>query len=232
VLATVHDLAAMTSLAPPTERLAGIFLGISFIWTINLLVWPEDLLSKFSNNIRMAETKLAAIGEEIAARFQGNRRPNPVALDVTALQSTLQTLLKQVELTPDDVIPIRSWLDQLRLLAEESAGMDAVDPKTAQVLAKLNPDFIPLLVETVFLLSLARSEEAFRVLFLRLDEREREFQQIISDMRQGVIISKSMEFKQRFAHTLIICRRLVYRLRVLGEARSRFPAFLGAAVSR
>ena len=42
VLATVHDLGATTSLAPPTERLAGIFLGVLFIWTINLLVWPED----------------------------------------------------------------------------------------------------------------------------------------------------------------------------------------------
>lgn len=227
LVATIHDLAAMTSLAPPTERLAGIFLGVLFTWTINLLVWPEDLLAKFSDSIRIAETKLAAIGEEIAARFQGNTRPKPVALDVTAMQSTLQTLLKQVELTAEEAIPIRFWLDQLRLFAEESAGMDAVDSETAEVLAKLNPDFIPLLVETIFLVSLARSQEDFRLLFLRLGEREREFQQIIDDLRQGaVIFSKPMAFKQRFAHTLIICKRLIYRLRALAEAQSLFPAFL------
>jgi len=51
-----------------------------FTWTINLLVWPEDLLAKFLDNIRIAETRLAAIGEEIAAKFQGNTRSKPVAV--------------------------------------------------------------------------------------------------------------------------------------------------------
>ncbi|MBW1790141.1 MAG: FUSC family protein, partial [Deltaproteobacteria bacterium] len=226
LVAAIHDLSAMTSLAPPTERLAGIFLGVLFTWTINLLVWPEDLLAKFRHSIKVAETKIAAIGEEIAARFHGNRRQKPVALDVTALQSTLQTLLNQVELAADETIPVRSWLDELRLFAEESAGMDAVDPGVASVLEALNPDFIPRLAETVFLLSLARSHEDFRLLFSRLGEREREFQQIIDDLRQGVIISKPMAFRQRFAHTLIICKRLIYRLRALAEAQSLFPAFL------
>jgi len=227
LVATIHDLAAMTSLAPPTERLAGIFLGVLFTWTINLLVWPEDLLVKLSDSIRIAETRLAPIGEEIAAKFKGNTRSKPVAVDVTAMQSTLQTLLKQVELTAEEAIPIRFWLDQLRLFAEESAGMDAVDSETAEVLAKLNPDFIPLLVETIFLVSMARSQEDFRLLFLRLGEREREFQQIIDDLRQeAVIFSKPMAFKQQFAHTLIICKRFLYRLRSLTDARSRFPVFL------
>lgn len=229
LVATIHDLAAMTSLAPPTERLVGIFLGVLFTWAINLLVWPEDLLVKFSDNIRMAETKLAGIGEEIAARFQGNAHIKPVALDVTALQSTLQTLLRQVELSAEDGISVRTWLKQLRLLAEESAGMDAVDADTVEVLVKVNPDFIPLLVETIFLVSLARSHEDFRLLFSRIDEREREFQQIIDDLRQGVIIARSMAFKQRFAHTLIICKRLIYRLRTLTDARSRFPVLLNTS---
>ena len=226
MLAGIHDLAAMTSLAPPTERLAGIFLGVLFTWSINLLVWPEDLLLKFSRNIRMAETKLVAIGEEIAARFRGNPRLKPVALDVTALQSTLQSLLTQVELSAEDGIPIRIWLKQLRLLAEESAGMGAVDADITEVLEKLNPDFVPLLVETLFLISLARSEEDFRRLYLRLEEREREFRQIITDLHQGVIRSRPIDFKQRFAHVMIVCKRLLYRLRALTDAGSRFPAFL------
>ena len=224
LVATIHDLTAMTSLAPPTERLVGIFLGVLFIWTINMLVWPEDLLVKFSDNIRRAETKLAGIGEEIAARFQGNIHAKPVALDVTAMQSTLQTLLTQVELSAEDGLSVRNWLKQLRLLAEESEGMHAVDADTVEILVKLNPDFVPLLVETIFLVSLARSHEDFRYLFSRIGEREREFQQIIDRLHQGVITERSMAFKQRVAHTLIICKRLIYRLRTLTEARSRFPA--------
>jgi uncharacterized membrane protein YgaE (UPF0421/DUF939 family) len=226
ILATVHDLAAMTSLAPPTERLVGIFLGVLFTWTINLLVWREDLLAKFLDNIKFAGTKLPAIGEEISARFHGNRVPRPVALDVTALQTTLQTLQNQMELAADDAAPIRVWLEQLRLLAEESAGMDMVDSETAHVLADLKPDFIPGLVETIFLISLARSQKDFRLIFLRLEEQEREFEQIIDQMRQSVILSRPLTFKQRFAHTLIICKRLIYRLRSLAKARSRFPALL------
>ena len=81
-------------------------------------------------------------------------------------------------------------------------------------------------METVFLLSLAQSEEDFRLLFLRLDERDREFLKIIDDLHQGVITSRPMVFKQRFAHTLIICKRLIYRLRAMAEARSLFPVFL------
>ncbi|MCP4575495.1 MAG: hypothetical protein GY846_04335 [Deltaproteobacteria bacterium] len=227
ILATVHDLAAMTSLAPPTERLVGIFLGVLFTFTINLLVWPEDLLAKFTENIRLAETKLATIGEELAARFHGNKVPVPVALDVTALQSTLQTLSTQVELASDDVAPIRFWLEQLRLLAEESAVMGVVDSETAQILTQLNPDFMPHLVETIFLTSLARSNEDFRALSLHLEGGERDFQKIINDLHEGIIISKSMAFKQRFAHTLIICKRLLYRLRALADARTRLPGFLG-----
>ena len=226
ILATVHDLAAMTSLAPPTERLVGIFLGVLFTWTINLLVWREDLLAKFLDNIKAAGTKLPTIGEEIAARFHGNRVPRPVPLDVTALQSTLQTLQNQVELAAGDAAPIRVWLEQLRLLEEESAGMDMVDSETAHVLAELNPDFIPRLVETIFLMSLARSQKDFRLIFLRLEEQEREFEQIIDQMRQGIILSRSLSFKQRFAHTLIICKRLIYRLRSLTDVQSRFPAFV------
>ena len=90
-------------------------------------------------------------------------------------------------MSAEDGVPIRIWLKQLRLLAEESAGMGAVDADMAEALEKLNPDFIPLLVETVFLLSLAQSEEDFRLLLLRLDERDREFLKIIDDLHQGVI---------------------------------------------
>lgn len=149
-----------------------------------------------------------------------------MALDVTALQSTLQTLLTQVELASDDAVPIRFWLEQLRLLAEESAVMGVVDPEPAQILTQLNPDFMPHLVEAIFLTSLARSKEDFRALSLHLDGGERDFQKIIDDLHEGIITSKSMVFKQRFAHTLIICKRLLYRLRALADARSRFPVFL------
>ena len=189
-------------------------------------MWREDLLVKFLENIKVAGTKLPAIGEEIAARLHGNRVLRAVPLDVTALQSTLQTLQNQVELAADDAAPIRVWLEQLRLLAEESAGMDMVDSETAHVLAELNPDFIPRLVETIFLISLARSQKDFRLIFLRLEEQEREFEQIIDQMRQGFILSRSLTFKQRFAHTLIICKRLIYRLRSLTDVQSRFPAFV------
>jgi len=228
LVATIHDLSAMTSLAPPTERLVGVFLGVLFTWTINFLVWPEDLLARFSDNIRVAETKLAAIGEEIAARFHGHIVSKPVALDVTALQSTLQALLKQVELSADDALPVKTWLKQLRLLAEESEGMGVVDPEAVQIMTQLNPDFMPNLVETIFLTSLARSKEDFRSLSLHLEGGERDFQKIINDLHEGIITSKSMAFKQRFAHTLIICKRLLYRLRALADARTRFPGFLSA----
>ena len=228
ILATVHDLGAMTSLAPPTERLVGIFLGVLFTWTINLLVWREDLLAKFSDNIKFAETKLVAIGEEIAARFHGHSVSSPVPLDVTALQSTLRILQSQVELAAEDAAPIRVWLEQLRLLAEESAGMDMVDLETAHVLAEQKSDFIPRLVEIIFLMSQARSHKDFHRISLRLEEQENEFEQIIKKMRQGIIQSKPMAFKQRFAHTLIICKRLLYRLRTLTDARSRFPVSIGS----
>jgi len=223
VVATIHDLHAVASLAPPTERLVGIFLGVLFTWIINLLVWREDLLEKFHGSLRLAETKIASIGEEIAAKFQGNSRPKPVALDVAALQATLQTLLKQVELSADEAIPVRSWLDQLHFFAEESAGMEAADPETVAVLKKLNPDFIPHLVETIFLLSQAQSEKDYNFLFLKLDEREQEFRQMIVDLRKGVILSKPLMFKQRFAHTLIVCRRIIYRLQSMVDAGRRFP---------
>gem|GEM_PF-1501058 len=224
LVATIHDLGAMTSLAPPTERLAGIFLGVLFAWTINLLVWPEDLLARFSSSLRVAETKLAAIGEEIAARFHGNMVYKPVALDVTALQSTLQTLLKQVELSADDALPVRTWLKQLRLLAEESEGMGVVDAESIEVIAEIDPDFLPKMVETIFLVSLAASEGDFRTVFQRLDEEEKIFQKIIDHIHQGAIRTRSITFKQRFAHNLITIKRLLYRLTTLTNARSRFPA--------
>jgi len=224
LVATVHDLTAMTSLAPPTERLVGIFLGVLFTWTINLLVWPEDLLAKFFQNIRDAGKKLPSIGEEIAARFNASRGPGPVPLDVTALQSTLQTLQTQGELSAVDAAPMSVWLEQLRLLVEESAAMDAVDVETAHLLAEMNPDFIPRLVETLFLISKARSQKDFQIISLRLVDHERAFEEIIVQTHQRDLGSRPIAFKQRFAHTLIVCKRLVYRLGTLTQARSRFPA--------
>ena len=222
LVATIHDLHAVTSLAPPTERLVGIFLGVLFTWVINLLLWREDLLERFRGSLRFAEKKIAGIGEEMAAKFQGSRRSKPVGLDVAALQATLQQLFKQVELSADEAIPVRSWLAQLRYFAEESAGMEAANPETSALLKELNPDFIPRLVETVFLVSLAQSEKDYHFLFLQLEEREREFNQMIVDLRKGVILSKPMMFKQRFAHTLIICRRIIYRLHSLADSGRRF----------
>jgi hypothetical protein len=35
-----------------------------------------------------------------------------------------------------------------------------------------------------------------------------------------------MAFKQQLAYTLIICKRLIYRLRTLAESQSLFPDFL------
>jgi hypothetical protein len=78
-------------------------------------------------------------------------------------------------------------------------------------------------------MSLARSHKDFRLIFLRLEEQERGFEQIIDQMRQGIIVSKPLTFKQRFAHTLIICKRLIYRLRTLTDAGSRFPALLNTS---
>ncbi len=223
LVATVHDYTAMTSLAPPTERLVGIFLGVLFTWTINLLIWPEDLLAKFKQNVREAEKMLPAIGEEIAARFHSGKYPESVSLDVTALQSTLQTLQTQGELTAVDAVSIRVWLEQLRLLFEESAGMDDVDTETAHLLAEINPDFIPTVVETLFLISQARSQKDFQHISLRLLEQERSLEEIIAQMRQMDIISRPIAFKQRLAHTLIICKRFIYRLKCLKDARSSFP---------
>ncbi len=223
LVATVHDLTAMTSLAPPTERLVGIFLGVLFTWTINLLVWPEDLLVKFSQNIRDAEKKLPSIGEEIAAWFHGSGGFGPVPLDVTALQSTLQTLQSQGELSAVDVASMRVWLEQMRLLVDESAAMDTVDAEAAHLLAEMNPDFIPRLVETFFLISLARSHKDFQLISLRLAEQEGAFEEIIAQTRQRDIGSRPIAFKQRFAHTLIVCKRLIYRLGTLTDATSRFP---------
>ncbi|EFK09761.1 conserved hypothetical protein [delta proteobacterium NaphS2] len=224
LVATVHDLTPMTSLAPPTERLFGIFMGVLFTWTINLLIWPEDLLEKFFQDIRDAEKKLPAIGEKIAARFHGGTDPGSVSLDVTALQSTLQTLRNQRELSADDAVPMRVWLEQLRLLKEESASMDMVDLETARVLGEMNPDFIPSLVETLFLISLARSHKDFQLISLRLAEQARAFEEIMALTRQSGIASRPIKFKQRFAHTLITCKRLIFRLGTLSDARSRFPA--------
>ena len=116
------------------------------------------------------------------------------------------------------------WLEQLRLLAEESAGLDMVDLKTARVLGEMNPDFIPRLVETLFLISLARSHGDFQSISLRLAQQERAFGEIMVLTRQSGITSGSIRFKQRFAHTLIVCKRLIYRLGTLSDARSRFPA--------
>jgi hypothetical protein len=144
-------------------------------------------------------------------------------------RSTLQTLLTQVELTSEEGVPIRFWLEQLRLLAEESAVMGMVDSETAQILTQLNPDFMPHLVKTTFLTSRARSKEDFLALYLHLDIGEWKFQEIINSLHEGIITSKPMAFKQRFAHTLIICKRLHYRIRALADARSRFPVFLASS---
>ena len=152
-----------------------------------------------------------------------------MALDVTALQTTLQTLLKQVELSADDALPVRIWLKQLRLLAEESEGMGVVDAETIGVLAEIDPDFLPKVVETIFLVSLADSEDDFRTLFQRLDEEEQLFQKIINHIHQGAIRTRSMTFKQHFAHNLITMKRLLYRLRTLTDARSRFPSLFDAS---
>lgn len=221
MVATIHDLASMTSLAPPTERLVGIFLGVLFTWGINLLVWPEDLLARFKDRLRYSKTRLAAIGEEIAARFRGYDVLKPAALDVPALQSTLQTLLNQMEIPAGDAVVIRSWLHQMRLLAEESAGMGTVDKETARLLTELNPDFVPLLVETLFLLSEARSREDFDCILKRLEEREGEFNEILIKLRGGVIVSKPLDFKQRFAHTLVASKRLIQRLKSLAQTGRR-----------
>jgi uncharacterized membrane protein YgaE (UPF0421/DUF939 family) len=226
LVATVHDLTPMTSLAPPTERLFGIFMGVLLTWVINLLIWPEDLLGKFSQNIGIAEKKLPAIGETFAAHFHAGIDPRPVPLNVTSLQSTLQTLQGQQELSADDAVPIRIWLEQLRLLVEESAGLGMVDLETAHLLAEMSPDFIPRLVETLFLISQARSHKDFQIISLRLAEQERAFEDIIAQTRQRDVGSRPIAFKQRFAHTLIVCKRLIYRLGTLTDARSRFsPLF-------
>ena len=224
LVATVHDLTPMTSLAPPTERLFGIFMGVLFTWTINLLIWPEDLLEKFSQNVRDAEKKLPAIGEKIAARFHGSGSCGAVPLDVTALQSTLQTLQNQQELSAIDAAPMGVWLEQLRLLVEESTGLDMVDLETAHVLGEMNPDFIPRLVETIFLISVARSRKDFQRISQRLAEQKRVFEGIMVQTRQSEIASRALTFKQRFAHLLIVSKRLIYRLETLTDARSRLPA--------
>ncbi len=226
LVAAIHDVAPMTSLAPPTERLAGIFLGVLFTWTINLLIWREDLMARFAQGIRKAETDFAAMGEEMAARFRGNAIAKPATPDVAALESTLQTLSKQMELDPDGAIPVRAWLKQLRLLAQESAGMKVLDGESRETLDTLNPDFVPRLVETMFFLSLARTESDFQSLFSRLDEGEDAFKRIMEDLRRGVISPKPMDFKQHFSHTLVILKRLMYRMRALAHARRRFPEFL------
>ena len=123
-----------------------------------------------------------------------------------------------------DAVPVRLWLEQLRLLVDESTAMDAVDVETAYLLAEMNPDFIPRLVETLFLISQSQSPKDFQFISMRLAEQKRAFEEIIVQTRQRNIGSRPIAFKQRFAHTLIVCKRLVYRLGTLTQARSHFPA--------
>ena len=89
--------------------------------------------------------------------------------------------------------------------------------KTARLLKELNPDFVPLLVETLFLLSKARLKEDYEYIIKRLEEREEEFNEILVKLRGGAIASKPLDFKQRFAHTLVACKRLIQRLKSLAE---------------
>ena len=226
VLATVHDLGATTSLAPPTERLAGIFLGVLFIWTINLLVWPEDLLKRFSASLEAAKKEVAAVGETLVRRFQGEHDPAKISVDVISLESTLQTLLTQGEITTTDAAPMGAWLDHLRLLQKESMGMDPVDDKTMAVFHKLSPGFIEGLMAVPALIPEAQEKKDFQEIRLRLVHLDQELDALVEQLHGGVIFSETMIYKQRLAHVLMITRRLLYRLGNLSDAQSRFPDFV------
>ena len=226
VLATVHDLGATTSLAPPTERLAGIFLGVLFIWTINLLVWPEDLLNRFSVSLESAKKEVAAVGETLVNRFQGEHDPAKISVDVISLESTLQTLLTQGEITATDVTPMRVWLDHLRLLQKESMSMDPVDDKTMVAFQTLTPDFFEELTAVLSLIPEAQEKEDFEKIRLRLEHLNQELDGLVGQLRVAVIPSETTIYKQRLAHVLLITRRLLYRLGNLSDAQSRFPVFV------
>ncbi len=229
ILATVHDMGATTSLAPPTERLAGIFLGVLFIWTINLLIWPEDLVKKFSAGILAAKGNLAIVGELVTSRFKGESGSHKNLLDVVALESTLQTLLTQGEITAADAAPVQIWLDQVRLLQKESVVMDPLDAATRSVFLTLNPDFMKGLLEILSLVATARQEKAYGTIRLRLARLDQLFDRLLAQLRTERVLSQTPEAQQRLTHALMVCRRLIYRLESLSDAQRRFPVFLRKA---
>ena len=103
--------------------------------------------------------------------------------------------------------------------------MDPVDEQTARILKERDPDFVPRLIETVFLMGRVRSPEDLRLIRLRLERQHQDFDGFVARLRQDPL-DVSIGGKQRVAHAIMILKRLIYRLDGLSEAGLRFHDFI------
>jgi len=215
MVALLHEAGPATSIAPAIERLVGIFLGVLCIWTINLLLWPQDLTRHLDEQLEAVKDKMIAMGSYLDRFFSQDGRGTAAKIkmvDISAVMSTLDALQNQSELPVEKCLILREWLERLKQVIEEIADLSDLERAPVPLLKEIDPDFGPRLSNAVKQVARAGSVQEVREQLLEADDLIKMTRDLAEKLRL-VTTERDILFKQLCSHYLLSFRRIIFGLK-------------------
>ena len=223
MVALLHEAGPATSIAPAIERLIGIFLGVLCIWTINLLLWPQDLKKHLGEQMEAAKNKMTEIGTILDQLFRqdGSEMPKEVeTVDISAVTSTLDALQNQDELPVEKSLVLREWLDRLKEITEEIADLSGLERAPVFLLEEIAPDFGLRLSNAVKQVGRTGSLQEVRAQLMETDNLIKITGDLAEELRL-VTTEREIPFKQLCSHYLLSFRRILFGLKSVLELQAQ-----------
>lgn len=207
------DFHPATSIDSVIERLTGIFFAITFMWIVNALVWPEDLIAGLN-------TKLNSFKEYLIDYASNALKNRSFALSINAadIHSTLKILEIQQDLSFREIAEVAKWTTLIKNISDNLSSLDRLSSETVDVVTDLYPSLLEDISSDLISVLSADSEKAEIMTLKSLDERFQSIERLMSEIRnKEVMKGRTIELKMQTAYFLLTIQRIVDQLKRLGQ---------------
>jgi len=223
MVALLHEAGPATSIAPAIERLVGIFLGVLSIWTLNQLLWPQDLTRHLEEQLEAVRDKMIAVGNYFERFFSQDGRGVAAKIemvDISAVTSTLDALQNQSELSVEKSLVLRKWLEEVKGVIGEIVDLSDMERAPVPLLNEIDPNFGPRLSKAVKQIARTGSVQEMKKQLFETDDLINMTRDLAEKLRL-VTYERDILFKQLCSHYLLSFRRIIFGLKRMVELQSQ-----------